>query len=103
MKLQKENKDQGPVQPELSEVWQELLGGRPIDSSAPATPDVAAVPTLESDPWRTLLQAKGVEIVDLQKFHLHMSAQDVEQMLQIMQERPAYNPSAGDSQATDNQ
>ncbi len=93
--MQQENKgrkkDKSPktTQSELSEVWQELLGEHSSESSIPATPGEAAIPTLESDPWSELVHAKGIEIVDLQAVHLQISDQEVEQMLQVMQEQPA--------------
>jgi hypothetical protein len=90
MQLQKENEDPVPAQAELSEIWLELLGARGEQEGKQA--GEITIPTLESDPWSALLQAKGVEIVDLQKLHLHMSDQDVEQMLQIMQEQSAPRP-----------
>jgi hypothetical protein len=49
-------------------------------------------PTLESDPWSALLHAKGIEVVDLQQIRLHMSDQDMEQILHIMQESSSQNP-----------
>ncbi len=85
--MQQENKDtRRLIQSPLSDVWQELLGGNPIEVKAPLTPAEARIPTLESDPWSALLHANGVEIVDLQQLRLHMSDKDVEQALQIMQE-----------------
>ncbi|GCE25923.1 hypothetical protein KDA_14070 [Dictyobacter alpinus] len=91
-------------QTELSETWRELLGQR-----APGGPEQeksdpegqkgteSSIPTLESDPWSTLIQAKGVEIVDLHKARLQISAQEVEQMLQVMQEQSAQQDDEGSS------
>jgi hypothetical protein len=88
--MQQENKDtRHLIQSPLSDVWQELLGGQPAEVKASQTPAETIIPTLESDPWSALLQANGIEIVDLQQLHLHMSDQDVEQILQIMQEQSA--------------
>ncbi|GCF08296.1 hypothetical protein [Dictyobacter arantiisoli] len=73
---------------ELSAAWQELLGWRASKVMPEGTnSEDMGIPTLESDPWSTLIQAKGVEIVDLDKTHLHLSAQEVEQMLRLMQEQ----------------
>jgi hypothetical protein len=71
----------------LSDVWQELLGGSLAGARAETNSEVS-IPALESDPWSELLQGRGVEMVDLQQLHLHVSDQDVEQVLQIMQEQP---------------
>lgn len=108
--LQKENEGPTPVQPELSEVWQELLGGSlPTTAGVPVAPKEAVIPTIESDPWGELVHAQGVEVVDLQKVQLHMSDQDVEQMLQVMQEQAAQKPQGNgaatntNSTATDHQ
>ena len=88
-----ENKEQKKVAPpsetvdqleELSDVWRELLGDRACEKQLLAFPDDAAIPTLEVDPWSALLQANGVEVVDLQHLHLQISDQEVEQILQVM-------------------
>jgi hypothetical protein len=96
-KSSQQDKNLSSDQEGLSEVWKELLGNK--DSHAPDTPgaqpekdkelvgDEVAIPTLESDPWRALIQAKGVEVVDLQKKRLEISDQEVEQMLDKMQEQ----------------
>jgi len=78
--------DRGAVcaQSKLSKTWLELLGQYRKD--APATND-GALPSLESDPWNSLLHSNGVESVDLQKIHLPLSDSDVEQLLQYIQER----------------
>ncbi len=75
------------TQVEASEVWLELLGKQTDTPVASST-----VPALKSDPWRSLLLTNGVKVVDLQKVHLPMSDQDVEQMLQGMQEQSAQHP-----------
>lgn len=67
-----------------SDVWRQLLNGAPVENDDEA--DKTEIPVLKSDPWRTLLQARGVEIIDLQRVHLHMSDQDVERLLQGIQE-----------------
>ncbi len=74
------------VQGELSSIWQELLGHHPVPDSPPGE---ASIPTLETDPWSTLLHAKGVEVFDMQSAHLRISDQEVEQVLEVMQEQPA--------------
>ena len=73
---------------ELSEVWRELLGNRANGTSLSDLPADMPIPTLEVDPWSALLQAKGIEIFDLQQIHLKMSDQEVEQMLEVMQDEP---------------
>lgn len=93
--MQKENNDPQSAQPELSQVWQELLGHHPGDTGMPAPAGDMSIPTLESDPWSELLHAKGVEVVDLQAIHLQMSDQDLEQVLQIMQEESDQPPEKG--------
>lgn len=82
--MQNENKDADHAS--LSDVWRELLGGRETEVS-PTSPE-APVPTLKSDPWSELLRAKDIEAIDLQQVQMHLSDQDVEQALQIMQEQP---------------
>ncbi|HEV2660684.1 MAG TPA: hypothetical protein VGU68_08760 [Ktedonobacteraceae bacterium] len=82
--MQNENNDGDHTS--LSDVWRELLGGRETEVS-PTSPE-APVPTLKSDPWSALLRAKDIETVDLQQVQMHLSDQDVEQALQIMQEQP---------------
>ena len=100
-------------QAELSETWRELLGKqmsvsgigsaswetdsakdhqypeKQPGSDFDAESDEKAIPTLKSDPWRSLIQAKGVEIVDLHKTRLQISDQDVERILKVIQEYPA--------------
>jgi hypothetical protein len=87
-------------QPELSEVWRELLGQsvEPV----PAKPADGNIPALESDPWSELVQAEGTEVVDLHSIRLQMTDQDVEEALQIMQEQPESSPDRNRKQSTDN-
>jgi hypothetical protein len=74
-----------PPLDELSDVWRELLGNRVHEKYLPIdTP----IPTLDVDPWRALLQASGVEVVDLEHMHLEISDQEVEQILQVMPADP---------------
>ncbi|GLV57597.1 hypothetical protein KDH_44330 [Dictyobacter sp. S3.2.2.5] len=91
-------------QHELSTAWQELLGRRPpgelqqgADDIERVEKDQESIPTLESDPWSTLIQAKGVEMVDLHKTRLQISDQEVEQMLEVMQEQSAQQDDEGSS------
>jgi hypothetical protein len=80
---------------ELSQVWRELLGeahAQPV-----ARPAEGIIPTLENDPWSALVHADGTEVVDLQKLDLHMSDQDVERVLQVMQDQPASPPNKDQS------
>jgi hypothetical protein len=99
--LQKDREEKKRKHAELSAVWQELLG-RQSGEAAPSASSQgdAAIPTLESDPWSRLLHAKGIEIVDLEQLHLHMSEQDVEHLLEIMQEQPAPKVQSKDNQDT---
>jgi len=93
--MQKEDDERLKEQPregdqtELSNVWQELLGLRPGENRVPTGPDQQAIPILEGDPWRKLLQAENIELVDLQQVHLPISEREVEQILQLMQEQAA--------------
>jgi len=83
-------------QTELSNVWLELLGLRPGKNlGAQSAPDQQAIPILEGDPLRKLLEAENIEHVDLQQVHLPISEREVEQLLQLMQEQAAQNPSDG--------
>ncbi len=70
----------------LSETWQELLGETPdkAQSSNSSTEEVR--PILKADPWDALVQAKGTEVIDLQRVPLRISDQEVEHLLQHMQE-----------------
>lgn len=87
--MQKEQKKSLSAQSELSEIWQELLRARPASDCVRSAPSEARVLTVNVDPWQALAHAKGVEVVDLQHLHLHISAQDVEQVLQVMEEQPS--------------
>ena len=78
-----EDKNTLHAQAELSDTWLELLGHYSNDASLSKD---GSLPSFESDPWSSLLQTQGVETVDLQKVHLPMSDQDVEQLLRYMQE-----------------
>ncbi len=83
-------------QAELSSVWQELLGLRRDDNSRSAVdPDQQVIPTLEGDPWRKLVEAENIELVDLQQVHLPVNDGEVEQMLQLMQEQTTQGLSDG--------
>jgi hypothetical protein len=73
---------------ELSDVWRELLGNRVYEMHLPVFPGNLSIPTLEADPWSALLQANGVEVVDLQRIHLRISDQEVEQILQVIPDDP---------------
>jgi hypothetical protein len=82
-------------QMELSNVWLELLGLRPGENRVPASSDQQSIPILEDDPWRKLLEAENIELVDLQQVHLPISEREVEQILQLMQEQAAQDQSDG--------
>lgn len=74
-----------PAQEELSEIWQQLLGKK--GTSSQSVPFDGVIPTLPSDPWSELIHEKGIEVVDLDKQHLQISDQEVEEMLELMQEQ----------------
>ena len=71
---------------ELSEVWLELLG-ESSQANVEANANEESIPTLESDPWSHLLHEQGAEIVNLRHATLHMSDQEVEQLLQQLQDQ----------------
>jgi hypothetical protein len=91
--------------PQLRNPWRELLGvqhpqSQGEDESKPAVQgDGQEVsPLLANDPWNDLLRAGGIEVVDLQRVRLRtkLASQDnldVEQALDIMQERPVNDSS----------
>lgn len=79
---------QHSIQDLMSDTWRELLGKSHTRIETMSPVSEATLPTLKSDPWSKLLQARGVEIIDLQQLHLHMSDQDVEKALQLLQEQP---------------
>ena len=85
--MQEEKKDNISAQLELSTIWQELLGHHAIDARTQAVPAEATASAVHADPWYALLHVKGVEIIDLQRLSLHISDQDVERLLQVMQEQ----------------
>src|SRR5947209_20125827 len=83
-------------QPELSDPWLELLGGKKKDlqdSTPVQSNDHEESLLLVNDPWNDLLQAQGIEVVDLQQVRLHtiqasMDNLEVEQAPDMMQEKP---------------
>ena len=78
---------------ELSNVWLELLGLCPGENRVPTSSDQQAIPIVEGDPWRKLLEAENIELVDLQQVRLPVSEREVEQILQLMQEQTAQDRS----------
>jgi hypothetical protein len=107
MQSQNENGKQQPAgeadlaqNPEISEAWRSLLGlqsAHPKDGRSQTDP-IAQVQPQTGDPWNTLLHAKGMEAVDLQKVRLHAlhptaSDEDVEHALDIIQEATGQPPS----------
>lgn len=90
--MQEEQKDSVSAQSELSETWQQLLGSHSASSDGPRDPAEATARSVNVDPWQALAHAKGVEIIDLQQLHLHISDQDVEQVLQVMEEESSPGP-----------
>jgi len=81
-------------EPEISEVWQQLLNRIPMEPEARleqvAHYDSVAVQPLASDPWSALVNAQGIQTVDLQHvrsaLRLTPTERDVEQALHLMQE-----------------
>ncbi|HEX6481369.1 MAG TPA: hypothetical protein VF043_21225 [Ktedonobacteraceae bacterium] len=84
------------MQQELSDPWLELLGDKKLatrDLPAGQANDHEESLFLANDPWNDLLQAQGIEVVDLQQVRLHatqasMDNLEVEQALNVMQEKP---------------
>ena len=82
---------------ELSEAWRQLLGleAQSAPSSSPLVAGVhrqEAVPVLSSDPWNSLAHERGIEVVDLQRIHVHRAQagdqeSDLEHALDMMQEQ----------------
>jgi hypothetical protein len=76
----------------LSDAWTELLGIHSL--GVQAVPNITAVvPPVASDPWNELLNAQGVQIIDLQQMRSHtidapLDDLDLEQALHFMQELP---------------
>ncbi|HEY0756143.1 MAG TPA: hypothetical protein VGD98_19460 [Ktedonobacteraceae bacterium] len=75
--------------PELSAAWRTLLGLQ--SNPAPEVDPAAQVQPQATDPWSALLQARGMESVDLQKIHLRgllpaASDEDIEHALNMIQE-----------------
>ncbi len=86
MQQNNENTSESATTPQgLSEIWQQLLGNASLDAETLAALR-ESIPTIESDPWSKLLHAKGIEMVDLEQVHLHVTDQDMEQILQLMQD-----------------
>ena len=89
-------KKHGEQQPVLRNPWRGLLDAQDVqhqDGLAVQAGDPEESLLLANDPWNALLQAQGIEVVDLQQVRLHpvqesMDTPDVEQALDIMQERP---------------
>ena len=88
--MQQDERDAQDNRSDLSEVWQQLLGEHYKQNRKPTGDEAndASIPTLASDPWRVLAHSVGIENIDIQDLRLHMSEQDVERILQIMQEQP---------------
>src|ERR1700730_6050755 len=85
---------------ELSEAWRQLLGMEAGAMSLPASFVHASTSgrtqeetlLLTSDPWASLVHAKGIQVVDLRQIQMHTAhpprnEQDVEQVLDIIQEK----------------
>ncbi|MGH2478853.1 MAG: hypothetical protein ACRDHW_04255 [Ktedonobacteraceae bacterium] len=95
------DKKRADAQPEveLSETWQVLLGKNGSGETQTARIDpTAQVQPLSSDPWNALLNARGMQPVDLQKVRaqdlraLANNDPDIEQALNIMREATGQLP-----------
>lgn len=80
------------MQAELSDTWLELLGmsTRPAQEAAEGQ---ERMPLLANDPWSELLRLQSIQVVDLQQVsanpaHTPLQEGDVEQVLDVMQEKP---------------
>jgi hypothetical protein len=91
---EKKNTNRSAEQPllpdELSEAWRALLG-QPAQEMQEGAIDANLAEPLAGDPWRYLLNAQGMQTVDLQKVHLRdlypeASDEDVEHALNLMRE-----------------
>jgi hypothetical protein len=91
---------------ELSATWRQLLGlEQPTVSreERSGTTGELTIEPLPNDPWSALVHAKGTEVIDLQRLHSShepLSEQDVEQALQVLQERSADATSQQQSNAS---
>lgn len=102
--------EQQHTEPELSDAWRALLGlqtGEKELEDGQSLDPAAQVPPLASDPWSSLLNAQGMQPVDLQKVHLHnlhaalQDNNDIEHALNIIREAtgqlPALNEKSRDT------
>lgn len=91
-----DKKDAAPPDAELSATWQALLG---LEMKTTKVDPATTVQPLASDPWSSLLNACGMQPVDLQKVHLHNlrtlanDDSDIEHALDIMREATGQLPS----------
>ncbi len=89
----KNQRSADPQEVELSEAWRALLGLRP-DGTRPNAGEAeptGQVQPLPGDPWGHLINAQGMQTVDLQKIQLHnlhpaTNDEDVEHALNLMRE-----------------
>ncbi len=94
MQSSNEDKKRADAQPEseLSEIWQALLGQHSGDIKTARIDPTAQVQPLSSDPWNILLNAQGMQPVDLQKVRLQdlrtlpQNDPEIEQALDLMRE-----------------
>ncbi len=75
---------------ELSEAWRQLLGLEVAQTGGAGRQD--PVPVLSHDPWRSLANEQGFQVVDLQQAPVHKAQvggeeSDVEHALDMMQEQ----------------
>lgn len=75
---------------ELSEAWRQLLGLEAVQTVGVGRQE--PVPVLSYDPWRSLANEQGIQVVDLQQAPVHQAQiggeeGDVEHALDMMQEQ----------------
>ena len=75
---------------ELSEAWRQLLGLEAAQTVGAGRQE--PVPVLSYDPWRSLANEQGIQVVDLQQAPVHKAQvggeeSDVEHALDMMQEQ----------------
>ena len=77
---------------ELSAVWRQLLGLETAEVTVAGVDNQEVVPVLSHDPWNSLAHEQGIQVVDLQKAHVHEAQagdeeNEVEHALDMMQEQ----------------
>jgi len=86
---------------ELSEAWRQLLGLEAQASPLPPLSEAVkaagvdnqeGLPVLSHDPWNSLVHEQGIQVIDLQRAHVHKAqaageVSEVEHALDMMQEQ----------------